>query len=69
LPFTPRAKRSLELSLREAIRLKHNHIGGEHIALGLLRADDTMAWRVLRRLGIEPADLRDALLQALRRSA
>ncbi len=69
LPFTPRAKRSLELSLREAIRLKHNSIGVEHIALGLLRGDDTMAWRVLSHLGVEPADLRHVLVQSLRRSA
>jgi len=69
LPFTPRAKRALELSLREAIRLKHNSIGVEHIALGLLRCDDTMAWRVLRRLGVEPADLRHAVVESLRRSA
>lgn len=69
LPFTPRAKRCLELSLREALRLKHNYIGVEHIALGLLRCDDTMAWRVLRHLGVEPADLRHAVTQSLRRSA
>lgn len=69
LPFTPRAKRCLELSLREALRLKHGYIGAEHIALGLLRCDDTMAWRVLHHLGIEPADVRHAVTQSLRRSA
>jgi ATP-dependent Clp protease ATP-binding subunit ClpA len=69
LPFTPRAKRCLELSLREALQLKHGYIGVEHIALGLLRCDDTMAWRVLRHLGVEPTDLRHVLVQSLRRSA
>jgi ATP-dependent Clp protease ATP-binding subunit ClpA len=69
LPFTPRAKRCLDLSLREALRLKHNYIGVEHIALGLLRCEDTMAWRVLRHLGVDPVDLRHAVIQSLRRSA
>jgi ATP-dependent Clp protease ATP-binding subunit ClpA len=43
LPFTPEAKKALELSLREALRIKHNYIGTEHLLLGLLRRDDRLA--------------------------
>ena len=58
LRFTPRAKKVLELSLREAITLKHNHIGSEHILLGLLRESSGLGTRVLKDLGAEPAQLR-----------
>jgi ATP-dependent Clp protease ATP-binding subunit ClpA len=68
-PFTPRAKRCLERSLREAIRLGHHHIGAEHIGLALTAADDTMAAAVLVRLGVRPGQLRTQLLDSLRRSA
>ena len=47
IPFTPRAKKVLELSLREALQLKHNYIGTEHILLGLLREGEGMAARIL----------------------
>jgi ATP-dependent Clp protease ATP-binding subunit ClpC len=49
LPFTPRAKKTLELSLREALQLHHNYIGTEHILLGLIREGDGVAAQVLKR--------------------
>ena len=48
LPFTPEAKKALELSLREALRIKHSYIGTEHLLLGLLRRDDRLAAEVSR---------------------
>jgi ATP-dependent Clp protease ATP-binding subunit ClpA len=59
-PFTKQAKKILELSLREAIALKHNHICSGHVLLGLLRAGgaDNAALRVLADAGVEPAALR-----------
>lgn len=69
LPFTPRAKRCLELSLRESLRLKHGSIGVEHIALALLAKDDTAAWKVLLRLGVDPPELRRAIVAWHRRTA
>ena len=51
LPFTPRAKKVLELSLEEAQSLQHSYIGTEHLLLGLLREKDSIAARVLVRLG------------------
>jgi ATP-dependent Clp protease ATP-binding subunit ClpC len=53
IPFTPRAKKVLELSLREALQLKHNYIGTEHILLGLVREGDGVAAQVLVRLGAD----------------
>jgi ATP-dependent Clp protease ATP-binding subunit ClpA len=53
IPFTPRAKKTLELSLREALQLKHNYIGTEHILLGLIREGDGVAAQIMR----EHADL------------
>jgi ATP-dependent Clp protease ATP-binding subunit ClpC len=53
IPFTPRAKNVLELSLREALELSHNYIGTEHILLGLIREGDGVAARVLVRLGAD----------------
>ncbi|CAA9499640.1 MAG: ATP-dependent Clp protease, ATP-binding subunit ClpC [uncultured Solirubrobacteraceae bacterium] len=58
LRFTPRAKKVLELSLREAINLKDDHIGTEHILLGILRESSGLAARVLSDLGADPARLR-----------
>jgi len=67
IPFTPRAKKVLELSLREALQLKHNYIGTEHILLGLLREGEGVAARVLKNLEVEPHLLehvhRDALAE------
>ncbi len=53
IPFTPRAKRVLELSLREALQLGHNYIGTEHILLGILREGDNVAAQVLVRMGVD----------------
>ena len=64
-PFTPRAKHVLELSLREAVALRHHHIGTEHILLGMLREGEGLACQVLRRLAPD-ADLRAAVLEQLR---
>ena len=69
LPFTPRAKRCLELSLRDSLRLKDGYIGVEHIALSLLGRDDTAAWKVLLRLGVDPAELRRTIEESHRRTA
>ncbi len=67
--LTSKAKRCLELSLREALRLKHGHIGAEHIALALLARDDTAAWKVLVHLGIGPLELRRTIEDWQRRMA
>jgi ATP-dependent Clp protease ATP-binding subunit ClpC len=58
LPFTPRAKKVLELSLREALHLRHNYIGTEHILLGLVRETDGAGARALRDLGAQPERIR-----------
>ena len=68
LRFSPRAKKALELSLREALRLKHNYIGAEHILLGVLREGEGLACAVLvRRVPLD--QLRNALQRTLRQSA
>ena len=59
IPFTPRAKKVLELSLREALQMNHSYIGTEHILLGLIREGEGVAAQVLIRLG---ADLNTCLL-------
>ncbi len=69
LPLSPRAKRCLDMSLREALRLRHDYVGVEHIALSLLARDDTVAWKVLRRLGVVPANLSRRVHESLRRTA
>jgi len=53
IPFTPRAKKVLELSLREALQLGHNYIGTEHILLGLIREGEGVAAQVLTKLGAD----------------
>jgi ATP-dependent Clp protease ATP-binding subunit ClpA len=63
IPFTPRAKKILELSLREALALKHNYIGTEHILLGLIREGDGVAAQILRGHGDLPA-IRAAAIEA-----
>jgi ATP-dependent Clp protease ATP-binding subunit ClpA len=65
IPFTPRAKRALELSLREAIHLRHAHIGAEHLLLGLARQGEGIAARVLATHGISERLLRAAVLREL----
>jgi ATP-dependent Clp protease ATP-binding subunit ClpA len=63
IPFTPRAKKVLELSLREAIQLGHNYIGTEHILLGLLREGEGVACQVLVNLGASLPKVRARVLQ------
>ena len=65
LPFSPRARKVLELSLREAIALKSKSIADGHIALGLLREGEGLAMKVIHDRGIDPADLRRDLTAAL----
>ncbi|MEA2269328.1 MAG: hypothetical protein QOC64_1938 [Solirubrobacteraceae bacterium] len=61
VPFTPRAKKVLELALREALALGDRHIGSEHVLLGLVRAEDGAAARILRGRGVDRAAVRAAL--------
>ena len=63
--FTPRAKQALEDALRESLQLGHNYIGTEHVLLGLLRNDDSVASRVLRDLGATYDRARDQVLAVL----
>jgi len=65
IPFTPRAKKVLELSLREAIALKQKSIGDGHIALGLLREGEGLAMKVLADRGVDTGSLRRELTTAL----
>jgi ATP-dependent Clp protease ATP-binding subunit ClpA len=65
VPFTPRAKKVLELSLREAIGLGHNYIGTEHILLGLVREGEGVAAQVLTDLGLTLTELRPTILGLL----
>jgi ATP-dependent Clp protease ATP-binding subunit ClpA len=65
IPFTPRAKKVLELSLREAIQLGHNYIGTEHILLGLLREGEGVACQVLVKLGADLPKTRARVLQLM----
>ena len=66
IPFTPGAKKVLELSLREALQLGHNYIGTEHILLGLVREGSGGGAEVLKRLGVETDKVRRAVLATLR---
>ena len=68
-PFSPGAKRALELSLREALELGDNHIGTEHILLGVMRDPGERLGRVLQARGVEPRAVRAAVLAARRRAA
>ena len=65
IPFAPRAKKVLELSLREAIALRHGHIGTEHILLGIVREGEGLAAEILVRHGVVLGDLRRRVLSAL----
>ncbi|NUM34715.1 MAG: ATP-dependent Clp protease ATP-binding subunit [Candidatus Brocadiae bacterium] len=65
LPFTPRAKKVLELALEEANNLGHNYIGTEHLLLGLLRENEGVASHVLINLGLKLEELRDEVLEFL----
>jgi ATP-dependent Clp protease ATP-binding subunit ClpC len=66
--FTARAKKVLELSLRESIQFRHNHIGTEHILLGLIREGDGVAAEVLRTLGVDLSRVREHVVQVLSES-
>ncbi|KAJ7562892.1 hypothetical protein O6H91_03G087700 [Diphasiastrum complanatum] len=63
IPFTPRAKRVLELSLEEARQLGHNYIGSEHLLLGLLREGEGVAARVLENLGADASNIRAQVIR------
>jgi ATP-dependent Clp protease ATP-binding subunit ClpC len=63
VPFTPRAKKVLELSLREALQLSHNYIGTEHILLGLIREGEGVAAQVLVKLGGNLAAVREKVIE------
>ena len=65
IPFTPRAKKVLELSLREALQLGHNYIGTEHILLGLIREGEGVAAQVLTKLGADLNRVRQQVIQLL----
>ncbi len=65
IPFTPRAKKVLELGLREALALKHNYIGTEHILLGLLREGQGLAAQVLVKLGAELPTAREEVIRTV----
>lgn len=65
IPFTPRAKRVLELSLEEARQLGHNYIGTEHLLLGLIREGEGVAARVLENLGVDLGKVRTQVIRML----
>src|SRR5665811_2242482 len=67
IPFTPRAKKVLELSLREALQMGHNYIGTEHILLGLLREGEGVAARVLNSLGITLENVKETVKEVLKK--
>ena len=65
VPFTPRSKKVLELSLREAMQLGHNYMGTEHILLGLIREGEGVAARIFSNLGVDPATVRGEVLRRI----
>ncbi|MFW6316679.1 MAG: ATP-dependent Clp protease ATP-binding subunit, partial [Cyanobacteriota bacterium] len=69
IPFTPRAKRVLELSLEEARQLGHNYIGTEHLLLGLIREGEGVAARVLENLGVDLSKVRTQVIRMLGENA
>jgi ATP-dependent Clp protease ATP-binding subunit ClpA len=69
IPFTVRAKRSLELALREALSLAHNYIGTEHILLGMLRLQSSGARDLLVALDADPETLRRSLRETIKRAS
>jgi ATP-dependent Clp protease ATP-binding subunit ClpA len=66
IPFTPRAKKILELSLREALQLNHNYIGTEHILLGLIREGEGVAAQIITAHGADLDSVRQAIIELLR---
>jgi len=65
IPFAPRAKKVLELALREALSFGHNYIGTEHILLGLVRENEGVAVRILLDLGVDGERMRDEVVRAM----
>jgi ATP-dependent Clp protease ATP-binding subunit ClpC len=65
IPFTPRAKKVLELALRECLGLGHNYIGTEHLLLGLVREGEGVAMRILLDAGIDAERVRDEVITTL----
>ncbi len=65
IPFTPRAKKVLELALRESLQLGHNYIGTEHLLLGILREGEGVAARVLENLGADLEKVRNEVIRIL----
>ncbi len=65
LPFTPEAKRTLELSLLQASRLGHGNVGPEHILLGLLGEEGGATFRILAQLGADPSSVQSDVIEAL----
>ena len=65
IPFTPRAKKALELSLREALSLGHNYIGTEHVLLGLVRVEKGVAARILSEAGADADKVRKEVLEVV----
>jgi ATP-dependent Clp protease ATP-binding subunit ClpC len=65
IPFTPRAKKVLELSLREALELGHNYIGTEHLLLGLMREGEGVGAQVLMKLGADLTRIREQVIRLL----
>jgi ATP-dependent Clp protease ATP-binding subunit ClpC len=68
IPFTPRAKKVLELSLREALALGHNHIGTEHVLLGVARENNGVASRILLDFGVDADAIRSRVVDTLGRT-
>lgn len=67
IPFTPRTKRALELSLQEALKLHHNYLGTEHVLLGIIAEGEGLAMQVLAAHGVAPEQLRGTVLSLLER--
>src|SRR5207237_5965871 len=65
IPFTPRAKKVLELALREALGLGHNYIGTEHILLGIVRENNGVAARILLDFGVEAEEVNAKLFELI----
>ncbi|MCL2315587.1 MAG: ATP-dependent Clp protease ATP-binding subunit [Actinomycetia bacterium] len=65
IPFTPRAKRVLELSLREALQMNHSYIGTEHVLLGLIREGEGVAAQVLIKMGLDLSRVRGAVMDLM----
>src|SRR5438132_8960912 len=65
IPFTPRSKKVLEMALREALSLGHNHIGTEHVLLGLMRESEGVAARILLDFDVDAEKIRNEVIRAL----